>query len=169
MRTIIKTIESISEFMGKTTRWVCVGLVAVVVYEVTARYVFNAPTIWAFEMVGMLLCTIGALGWAYTHLHHGHVRVDVFYTHLSPRGRAIIDIGGYLIFFFPLLIMLVYTSATGAWFSYSIGERLIEGYWYPPAFPIRTVMFIGVSLFFLQGVAQFTRDLHQLIRNKPYD
>ncbi len=167
MRTIIKTIDAISEYTGKTARWVCVALVAVVVYEVTARYVFNAPTVWAFETISMLLATIGALGWAYTHLHHGHVRVDVFYTHLSPKGRAMIDVGGYLIFFFPFLIMLVYASASGAWFSWSVGERLIEGYWYPPAYPIRIVMFVGASLFFLQGVAQFMRDLYQLIRSKP--
>ncbi len=103
MRSIIRVIDSISEWTGKTVRWVCLVLVVVVVYEVTARFVFNAPTLWAFETICMLLCTIGALGWAYTHRHHGHVRVDVLYTLLSPRGRAIIDVGGYLIFFFPLL------------------------------------------------------------------
>jgi TRAP-type mannitol/chloroaromatic compound transport system permease small subunit len=117
----------------------------------------------------MLLATISALGWAYTHRHDGHVRVDVFYAYLSPRGRAIIDFGGYLVFFFPLLIILVYASARGAWFSWSIGERSIEGYWYPPVYPIRTVMFLGVSLFALQGVAEFIRTLYLLIRNKSYD
>lgn len=167
MRTVIRTIDSISEHTGKTIRWVAVLLVAVVVYEVMARYVFNAPTIWAYETITMLLCTIGVLGWSYTHRRHGHVRVDVFYTRLSPRGKAIIDVGGFLLFFFPFLSMLVYASATGLWFSWSIGERLIESYWYPPAYPIRTVMLVGASLFFLQGVAQFTRDLYLLIRNKP--
>ena len=167
MKSIIRVIDTICEWTGKTIRWACPLLVFVIVFEVTARFVFNKPTIWAFETVGMLLCTIGALGWSYTHLHHGHVRVDVFYTFLSPRGKAIIDVGGYLIFFFPFLIMLVYASASGVWFSWSVKERLIEGYWYPPAFPIRTVMFIGASLFTLQGIAQFSRAVYLLIRNKP--
>jgi len=167
MRGIIRVIDSISEQAGKTARWCCLILVAVVVYEVTARFVFNAPTIWAFETICMLLATISALGWAYTHRHHGHVRVDVFYGLLPLRGRAIIDVSCYLLIFFPFLIMLIYASASGAWFSWSFAERSIEGYWYPPRWPIRTVMFLGVSLFFLQGVAHFTRNLYLLIRNKP--
>ena len=167
MRNIVRVIDSISEYSGMVVRWACLALVLVLCFEVSARYVFNAPTMWSFETASMLGGTIAVLGWSYTHKHGGHVRVDVFYTRLSPRGRAIIDVVGFLLFFFPFLSILIYASGTGAWFSWSIGERLIEAYWYPPAYPIRTVMFVGASLFFLQGVAQFTRDFYLLIRNKP--
>lgn len=167
MRSIIRFIDSISEWTGKIVQWFVLLLVVVIVYEVTARYVFNAPTVWAFETTCFLLCIICCLGWVYTHVRQGHVRVDVFYERLSPRGRAFIDVCGYLIFFFPLLIILIPVSATGAWFSFTFGERGISGFWYPPLWPIRAVMIVGVFLFFLQGVAQFTRDLYLLIRDKP--
>jgi len=167
VRTIARVIDSISEGMGKAIQWACVALVIVLCYEVTARYGFNAPTIWAHETSCMLGGAIVALGWAYTHKHHGHVRVDVFYTHLSPRGKAITDVVGALLFLFPLLIVLIYAAADQVWFSWSMGEKLIESYWYPPAYPIRTVLVLGLSLFALQGMAQFIRDLYVLIRNKP--
>jgi len=167
MRTIARVIDSISEWTGKAIRWACVALVIVLCYEVTARYVFDAPTIWAHETSCMLGGTIIALGWAYTHKHHGHVRVDVFYMHLSPRGKAISDVVGALLFLFPLLIVYIHVAVDEVWFSWSTGERLIESYWYPPATPIRAMLVLGFSLFALQGVAQFIRDLYLLIRNKP--
>ncbi len=167
MRIIVKVIDSISEWTGKIARWVCVALVLVLVYEVTARYVFNAPTIWAYETATMFGGTIAALGWAYTHRHHGHVRIDVFYTRLSARGKAITDIIGALLFFFPLLFLLTYTATKQVEFSWFIHETLMESYWYPPALPIRIVVLLGIFLFTIQGAAQFTRDLYQVIRNKP--
>jgi len=169
MRGVIRVIDSISEWTGKTVRWVVLLMLVLIAFEVTERYVFNAPTIWAYDSVRFLLCAVCTLGWVYTHLRHGHVRIDLIYERLSPRGRAIIDVGGYLLFFFPFLIMLVYASAEGAWYSYSMGERSVSGFWYPPVYPVRIVMLLGVFLFTLQGVAQFTRDLYLLIRNKSYD
>jgi len=114
----------------------------------------------------MLGGTIVALGWAYTHRHHGHVRVDVFYARMSPKGKAITDVLCAFFLLFPLLAILIYTAADFMWIAWLKSEVLIESYWYPPAGPIRTGMFLGLCLFALQGIAQFIRDLYLLIRNK---
>jgi len=115
----------------------------------------------------MLGGTIVALGWAYTHRHHGHVRVDVFYMHLSPRGKALTDVLCAFFLLFPLLLILIWTAADFMWVAWARSEVLIESYWYPPSGPIRTGMFLGLCLFALQGMAQFIRDLYLLLRNKP--
>ncbi len=169
MRTIIRGIDSISEWTGRSVSWLCVFLILVLSYEVTLRYVFNSPTFFASETSTMMGLTIAALGWAYTHRHHGHVRVDVFYTRLSPRGKATIDVLAALFLFFPLIAILIYNSALSALFAFKMGQVLRESFWYPPAWPIKTVMFLGLSLFAFQGMAQFIRDFYLLIRNKPYD
>jgi len=109
------------------------------------------------------------LGLAYTHLHGGHIRVDILYARLTPRGRAVANIIFALLFFFPLLAFLIDTSTSWMWRSWIEGEVRIESYWYPPAAPFRTIVLIGWSLFALQCVAQFMRDLYLLIRNKPCD
>jgi len=166
MRTIVRVIDSISEYSGKVVRWACLALVLMLCYEVAARYVFNAPTSWAFEASSMLGGTIAVLGWSYTHRHGGHVRVDVFYSHLSPRGKAILDIALSLLFFFPLLLALAYIAWDRMWFSWSMSEVMARGNWYPPTGPIRTIVVLGLCLFALQGMAQFIRDLYRLIRNQ---
>lgn len=169
MRRILEIIDSISEYTGRAAKWICVALVIVLTYEVMMRYVFNAPTIWAHLTSMMLSGAIVMMGLAYTHLHHGHIRVDIFYTRLSPRGKAVTDVICALLFLFPLLAIFLRTSASWMWRSWIEGEVRIESYWYPLAGPFRTVMFLGVCLFALQAVAQFIRDLYFLVRNKPYD
>lgn len=166
MRSLLLVIDSISEHTGKTIRWACLALVMVMTYEVIVRYVFNKPTMWTADVASTLGATIVTLGWAYTHKYHKHVRVDVIYSHLSTRAKAIIDVVGALLIFFPLVITLTYISGVHMWFSWSIGEKLTATYWYPPAGPIRTVVFLGLILFILQGVAHFIRDLYLLIKDK---
>ena len=166
MNNIVKLIDTISEYTGRIASWACVIVILVMVYEVVVRYAFDAPTIWAFETALMLGATIAVMGWSYTHRHHGHVRVDVIYTHLSPRAKAFIDVFSFVLLFLPLLCVLIYAAGARAWYGWEIGEVMDEGYWYPPAGPIRTVVVLGLFLFALQGVAQFLRDLHYLIRNR---
>jgi TRAP-type mannitol/chloroaromatic compound transport system permease small subunit len=166
MRTVVRVIDSISEYTGMAVRWVCLALVLVLCFEVTSRYFFDTPTSWVSDTSSMMGGAIAALGWAYTHRHGGHVRVDVFYSHLSPRGQAILDVTLSLLFFFPLLIALAYVSWNKMWFSWAMGEVLNRSNWYPITGPIRTVVVLGLSLFALQGVAQFIRDLYRLARNQ---
>jgi len=169
MRKVLRVIDSISEWTGRTARWLWVLLVLVMTYEVTMRYVFDAPSMWAFETSAFMGTCAYTLAWAYVHKHRAHVRVDVFYTRLSPRGKAIIDVVGTLLLFLPLLILFIGVSVDWAWRAWVVNEKSVETYWYPPIAPVRTVVAIGFCLFAFQAVAQFIRDLYILVRNKAYD
>ncbi|HUU65073.1 MAG TPA: TRAP transporter small permease subunit [Dehalococcoidales bacterium] len=169
MRTFLRVVDSISEWTGKTGRWFAVGLVLIVSLEVILRFVFNRPTLWAYETSVMLGACTFVLAFAYVHRYHAHIRVDVFYTHLSNRGKAIIDVLGDLLLFFPLIFLLVLVAWDWMTYAWTTGERMPITGWYPPAGPLRTVVALGFILFVLQGVAQFIRDLYLLVRNKPYD
>jgi len=167
MNAVLTAIDSLSEYTGRVFKWVTVLLVLALVYEVAARYVFNAPTIWAHQLSTMLGATISAMGWAYTHRYHGHVRVDVVYGRLAERKQALIDVVCGVAFFFPLVFLLAYQSWSQMMYSWSMGEVLTQTYWYPPAGPIRTVVFVGLVLFGLQGTAQFIRDARVLLKGAP--
>jgi TRAP-type mannitol/chloroaromatic compound transport system permease small subunit len=138
-------------------RWGVLARVLALCYEGISRYVFDRPTIWAHEMSMMLGVFIVCIGWSYVHLLHGHVRVDVFYSRMSPRAKAITDIACFLVFFLPLLTVLIYGAGKMAWESYVFKEVLMQSYWYPPALPIRLVVLIGLCTFLLQGIVDFTR------------
>lgn len=92
-------IDRLSLYAGEFVSYWAVIAVFVYYYEVIARYVFNSPTNWAHEgmylMFGMQYLVAGA----YAMLTESHVRVDIFYTQMSPRRRAITDILTSIFFF----------------------------------------------------------------------
>lgn len=169
MRATLRAIDVISEWTAKIICWFSVALVLVLVYDVIMRYVFGGATVWAYETAVMLGATLYVMGWCFVHRLREHIRVDVFYVHLSPRGKTIIDLIGTLLFLFPLLYVLIDTSIFYMLRAWKIGEVLAETFWYPPAGPFRTVVVVGLILFAAEGVAQFIRDVYFLIRNKAYD
>jgi len=140
----------------------CLAMVLLLTFEVFMRYVLNAPTNFSYEVATMMGVTVGAGGLAYTHLHHGHVRVDVVWRLLSPRGKAIADVIGGLLLFFPLIIMVTYVSAEWAQFSFSVGEIMTKTTLYPPAWPVRAIMVLGFFMFIPQGVAKLIRDIYRV-------
>jgi len=159
MRKTIYIIESLSQWTGKAFSMVCLSLVLLLTFEVFMRYVLDAPTQFSYEVASSMGVAIGAGGLAYTHLHGGHVRVDVFWKSLSPKGRAIADIIGSLIFLFPLFIFLVWISAQWAIESFINKEVMTTTFWYPIAWPVRTVMLLGLLLLLPQGVGEILRNI----------
>ena len=169
MKHFLKTIDSISEWTGKTACWLAVAIVALISFEVMMRYIFNSPTMWGYETQLMTGAALYSLSWAYAQRYNSQIRIDVIYTRLSPRFRAGIDAFGALFIFFPILLVLIYGAiwrTVAAWETGEVGKWF---YWCPPLGPIRTVVAFGFVIFALQGVANFIRDAYFLVRNKSYD
>ena len=169
MKKILKAIDTVSESSGLAARFFSVALILVMVTEVTMRYVFNRPTMWAYEVSIFLGAAIYSMAFAYVMRHNAHVRVDVFYTRLSPRGKAIIDVIGGIIIFLPLMVALLQASGTWTIKAWIMKEKSFETYWFPPLYPLRTIALLGFILLTVQGLAKLYRDFYMMIRNKNYD
>lgn len=159
IRSIIKTIDVMSEFSGKVVIWLVMVLTVVIGYEIFSRYLLNQPTKWAFDLSYMIGGTFFLLGEAWTLRDKKHVRIDIFSSRFSPKGRAIIDIILYLVLFFPLWGGILYALVPYVLFSWDMGEKSMQGYWQPIIYPFKTVMPIGVLLILLQGVAELLRNV----------
>lgn len=104
---IIAVLEFPAVLIGKAASWLIIPLVVALAYEVVSRYIFNRPTIWAYDMTYMLAGSLFMLGTAYA-LHRGsHVRVDFLLGSLRPRWQAMLDIVLYLGLYFPAMILFL--------------------------------------------------------------
>lgn len=101
MKNIIRVIDAFNRLVGNALGWLCVLMTLAVVYEVVARYFFNAPTLWSMEINQFLFCTLSLAGVGYCLLQDQHVRVDLFYQHYSEKTRAIVEMVT-----FPVILML---------------------------------------------------------------
>src|SRR3989337_2339008 len=106
MDRFLRAVDAISIGTGRLIAWIVIPNVLALVYEFFARYVFGRPTIWSYEVTYFFYGSHFLLGAAYTLHLKSHIRIDIFYQHISPRGRAIVDSIGYLIFFFPVMLLL---------------------------------------------------------------
>ena len=167
IRTIVRCIDRISEWTGKIIAWLVLIMTLEMAYEVIARYFFNAPTKWSFDVSYMLGGTFFLMGACYTLRLGGHVRIDIFYAKFSAKTQAKIDAVLTLIFFFPMWVLLLYKLVPYVYQSWQIWERALESFWRPPIYPFKTVMPVRVLLLLLQGIAEFIRSIHLAIRGKP--
>jgi TRAP-type mannitol/chloroaromatic compound transport system permease small subunit len=154
---LIKAVRAIDKFTDTTGIWIAwlnIPLVGIVAWEVVARYAFNAPTIWSFDLTYMLYGTIFMVGAAYA-LHKGaHIRTDFFYEKWSDRTRGMVDSISYLVFFFPSIVMLLAVSANEAWYAFDIGETSEQTPWRPILWPYKSVVPLTCVLLLIQGVSE---------------
>jgi TRAP-type mannitol/chloroaromatic compound transport system permease small subunit len=160
---LIRTVRVIDKFTDTTGVWVAwlnMPLVLIVAYEVLSRYVFNAPTIWSFDITYMLYGTIFMLGAAYALLKGAHIRTDFFYEKWSDRTRGMVDSVSYIVFFFPSIIMLLAASGSEAWYSYTINETSEQTPWRPILWPFKAVVPLTCVLLLLQGVSELIKSFY---------
>lgn len=152
-------IDGLSKWFGKASAWLIPILIAELVYDTIARYVFNAPTEWSYDITYMLYGAAFMGGASYTLLLDEHVRIEVIYEKLSRRSRAIIDVIGYLVFFFPSMSALLYFGTEFTIKSWKLLETSGESMWSPPIYPFKTIIPITALLLIFQGIVEFTRCL----------
>ncbi len=169
MKYILRAIDNTTEWAAKGARWLIVVAILVIVIEVFMRYALNSPTLWAYEVSMMTGAALYAFGYSYAEKLKAHVRVDVFYHKYSPRKKAITDAVLGVAFFLPVIAVTLIGSWAWVLKSWSIGEKSVESFWYPPLSPLRTVIFIGWTLLILQGLAGLYRNFYHWIKGKAYD
>lgn len=149
----------LSSSVGRLISWLFYPLIAIMVLEIVARYVFGAPRIWVADTSLWLYGIIFMVGGAYALLQKKHVTADLFYRRLSPRGKAVVDIIGYLVFLFPLIILLFPISVDGVILSRETGELSLLTIWRPILWPFRAVIPVALFLMLVQGISEFLQRL----------
>ena len=164
--SVVRVIDTISEWCGRIFAWLIVPLVAGTTYEVIVRYLFNAPTIWAYDLSYMLYGSHFMLGASYTLLKGGHIRTDIFYQNWSVRTRGWVDALLYLFLFFPGMIFFFWMGYQEALHAWQIGERSDASPWRPILYPLKAVLPTMAVLILIQGVSEFIKSLHMARRGR---
>ena len=100
---LVYAIESLSVWVGRAFGWCILVLTLSVSYEVFMRYVLNAPTVWAFDMMIQMYGALFLMAGPYALAQDAHVRGDVLYRLFPVKWQARFDFVLYLFFFFLFL------------------------------------------------------------------
>jgi len=149
--------ESLSIWIGRAFGWCILILTLSVTYEVFVRYVLNAPTVWAFDMMVQMYGALFLMAGPYALAQDAHVRGDVLYRLFPFKVQARIDLILYIFFFFPGMLALFY-------FGYEIASdswRYKEVSWNSPAriqiYFFKSLIPLAGGLLILQGISECMR------------
>jgi len=166
LTSVIHAIEQLNIWIGRTFGWCILILTLSVAYEVFVRYVLNAPTVWAFDMMVQMYGALFLMAGPYALAQDTHVRADVIYRFLPPRWQGRIDMALYILFFFPGMFALF-------WYGWEIASdswRYKEVSWNSPAriqvYFFKTLIPLAGGLMIVQGVAEIMRCYLAIRTNK---
>ena len=164
---VFGAVDRVLALSGEFVAYWSVLAVFAYYYEVLARYLFNSPTNWVHESMFLMFGMFYLISGGYAYMTDSHVRVDIFYSRMSPRGKALTDILTSVFFFIfagTLLvtgwIFMMDSIGSGVAGEVSITEWAIQ-YW-----PVKITIVIGAVLLLVQGLAKLAGDVAVLARGE---
>lgn len=150
-------MDRLNHWIGRVTSYLVIVMIVTIMYEVIARYFFNAPTLWVTELNIYVLCAYILLAGGAILANNGHVRVDLFWSTLSVRRKALADIvTSFLLFSF--CAALVWKGWEMSYRSLMNASTSAEAMGWP-LFPSQVMVPLGGLLLGLQGLAKLWRDI----------
>ena len=151
----MRIIDRVGAALGRASEWLFVATGAMLTWEVSARYVFNAPTVWAAELSQLAMAAGVFFALGDLQRRRRHISVHLLREKLSPRGRSIADA-------FALLVVAAFSAAVVfygakiAWGSFSSGSTSgtilnLPKWWGEAAMPV------GFFLLLVQTLAELIR------------
>ena len=161
--TIADVIDRCNGLLGRVVASLTLAMVLVTVVIVVLRYGFSIGFIWMQESVRFMHGFVFLLCAAYTLLHNGHVRVDVFYLKMSRRKKAIVDIFGTIFFLIPVCSVILFFSWDYILNSWREMEGSLEERGLHAVFILKTCIWIFAISMILQGLSLVIRSLSVLV------
>ena len=150
-------IDRLSTLVGQTGSWAILVLTAAIVYDVTARRFFRAPTDWGYDVSYMLYGLLFMLAGAYALSRNGHVRGDFLYRNFSPALQAKFDLTLYILFFFPAIMAFMISGFHFFELSFMQNERSSVSPGGPIIWPFKFLIPAVGLLLLLQGLVEVVR------------
>ena len=157
MLQVIQAIDRLTTWVGRSFAWLILLMAFGMGYEVLSRYLFTAPTAWAYDMSYILYGTLFMVGGGYTLSRNAHVRGDFLYRLWKPRTQARVELTLYFVFFFPGILALIFAGWKYAGRSWQYMETSVFSPAGIPIFHFKTMLVVGGVLMFIQGIAQVLR------------
>ena len=160
MASTITNIDKSSKWIGNVVCWITIPLMLAMVYEVLARKLFLAPTMWAYDMSRFFYGALFMLGAGYALSKGVHIRADFLYRNFKVKTQGLIDFWLYLLFYFPGLLFFFYMTTGFVIESIQRGEKGMDTAWMPYMWPIKACLWFGILFLLIQGISELFKSYY---------
>lgn len=155
---VLRGIAHVSRFIGHAIAPLYLLCAGITVYEVVMRYVFDAPTQWAFEMV-MTLCALAwVLSAGYITLYRRHIAITVITDMAGEEMRRRLAIVATLVSLFAIYVLLE-SSMEPMLKAIDLMQRTGSGFNSPMPTFLKVGLVAGTMLYAMQLVANLYEDV----------
>jgi TRAP-type mannitol/chloroaromatic compound transport system permease small subunit len=151
-------IDALNSRVGKWLSWLILIVVLISAGNATMRKLFDTSSNAWLELQWVLFSVVFLLCSPWTLLSNEHVRIDIVNNLLPKRVRDTIDAIGHALFLLPLTILMMITSLPFFLNSYAINEQSFSAGGLPQ-WPAKSLVVIGFTLLFLQGISELIKRL----------
>lgn len=166
MLAFVRAVDTFSDRVGRAVAWLLWAMALLSVGVVALRYLAGIGAIALQEAVLYLHATLFMVGAAYALRHNEHVRVDILNQRFAPRTRAMIEIGGTVLFLLPVCGFIFWMSLDYVLASWRIHEVSTDG-GLPFVYVLKTLLLVMPVLLALQGLAEMLRNVAFLRSGHP--
>ena len=166
MASSITKIDLFSKRVGNIVCWITIPLIFVMTYEVFARKLFTAPTMWAYDMSRFLYGALFMLGAGYALSKGVHIRADFLYRNFKVKTQGLVDFWLYMLFYFPGLLVFLYMTIGFVQESIMRGEKGMDTAWMPYMWPIKLCLLIGIAFLLIQGISEVLKSYWAATKGK---
>ena len=149
-------IDTLNERVGKGAFWLVLIMTIISAANACVRFMFDYSSNGLLEIQWYMFAAVFLLCSPYTLQKNEHVRIDVLSGKLSPRGLAVIDIIGTLLFLLPMVTLVLWMSLPLVAESFKINEMSANAggliRW-----PVKTLLPLGFTLLALQGISELIK------------
>ncbi len=135
---------------------------------VVLRYVFGVGSIFMQESVVYMHGIMFMLGAAYTLLHEGHVRIDIFYREASERRKALVNLIGAPLLLLPICAVIFRYSWPYVASSWRVFEGSKETSGIQGVFLLKSIVLVFAVMLALQGISLAVHALLVLTGREPH-
>ncbi|MFT6032725.1 MAG: TRAP-type mannitol/chloroaromatic compound transport system permease small subunit [Arenicella sp.] len=122
-RIFITLVSRLVSALGALASALLIMLVALMCYNVIARYAFSASSIGLEELTWHAYAAIFLLGIPYALQSGSHVRVDLLFEKMSLRNQQRVDLVGTALFLIPTCLVIIYTGWQFTSAAYQLGHQ----------------------------------------------
>lgn len=164
--TLIKLIDAANFGIGEVAKWLLVLLVVSIAFGVIALSIFGQAWTKFDESATYFHAIVILLGSAATLLAGQHVRVDIFYTRLTSKSKALVDIVGFYALLIPFCLVLIWNAQNFVGLAWTSFEGSAESDGIRGVFVLKTLVPLFAILLLLQGFSIASRAV-LFISGKP--
>ncbi len=162
MKKLTQILNNITELTGKVFAWSTLCMVLIICLDVILRYLFNFTLIWIIELETYFFAISFLMASGYAFKHNKHVRVDVFYSKYSKKGKAWTELIGGLFLLLPWSLISTYVCYLYFFKSWKIGETSSQPGGLPAIYVLKFFLFLGFLTLTIQAIASILQAIQEI-------